>query len=194
MAREPRSCIAGGIYHVASRGNNRRPIFLTDSDRHYFLMLLDKTVMRHGWKLHAYCLMGNHFHLLVETPNANLAEGMQLLVGTYARLFNLQHGRRDHLFGRRYLCAPVRREEHFRWLTRYIVRNPVRAGLCASPGDWKWSSFAATAGSARRPRYLSVAWVLARFGASPEVARRRYRAYAEADDGPVPEGLVLIAC
>lgn len=192
MPRELRPRVAGGIFHVVTRGNNHRSIYTCADDRELFLRLLDKIVWRSGWRLHAYCLMGNHFHLLVQTPEVNLAPGMQFLNGTYARLFNELHGRRDHLFGRRYRCVQVVREEHFVWLTRYIVRNPVREGWCARPGDWRWSSFRATVGDDERPRYLSTAWVLARFGRDHSVAVRRYRSYAEAVDGPVPEGLTLI--
>jgi REP element-mobilizing transposase RayT len=167
-------------------------VFTCAEDRELFLLLLDKVVWRMRWRLHAYCLMGNHYHLLVETTLPNLAEGMQYLNGTYARLFNELHGRRDHLFGRRYRCVEIVREEHFVWLTRYIVRNPVREGWCERPGQWPWSSFNATVGDAERQPYLSVAWVLARFGDDHVSARDRYRAYAEAFDGPVPEGLTLI--
>jgi REP element-mobilizing transposase RayT len=181
-----------GVYHVATRGNNGRPTFTCTEDRELFLRLLEIVVVRMRWRLHAYCLMGNHYHLLVETTEENLAQGMQFLNGAYARLFNELHRRRDHLFGRRYRSVYVVREEHFVWLTRYIVRNPVREGWCERPGEWNWSSFNATVGDVERPPFLAVAWVLARFGDDHESARPRYRAYAEAFEGPVPEGLELI--
>jgi REP element-mobilizing transposase RayT len=192
VARALRIQVAGGTYHVATRGNNRRAIFTCADDRELFLRLLEIVVRRMRWRLHVYCLMGNHYHLLIETTQPNLAQGMQYLNGAYARIFNELHRRRDHLFGRRYRSVHVIREEHFVWLTRYIVRNPVREGWCDSPGGWGWSSFNATVGDAERPAFLSVAWVLARFGTDHATARPRYRAYAEEFDGPVPKGLVLI--
>jgi REP element-mobilizing transposase RayT len=192
VPRALRLQVAGATYHVAARGNNGRPIFVCDDDRELFLRLLDKIVWRLGWRLHAYCLMTNHFHLLLQTPEQNLADGMQFLIGAYARNFNQVHGRREHLFGRRYLGVMVTREAHFVWLLRYVLRNPVRAGLCDSAGDWRWSSFGATVGDAPRPRFLTVAWALARFGPTHEVACPRLRAYVEEPEGRVPKGLTLI--
>jgi REP element-mobilizing transposase RayT len=155
MARKPRVQIADVIYHVTSRAVDKRPIFgVVSGDREFFLVLLQLVVMRCGWRLHAYCLMGNHFHLLVETPDANLAAGMQFLKSRYAIWFNTNTGREGALFERRYRSELVEREAHAYELTRYIVLNPVRAKLCAHPRDWRWSSYCAAIGAVRVPSFL----------------------------------------
>lgn len=180
MPRKHRPQFEGALYHVGTRGNNKRVIFTCRDDRELFLRLLAKIVWRLGWRLHTYCLMGNHYHLLVYTPEANLAEGMQYLNGAYARIFNALHDRRDHLFGRRYWHELVEDDPHFVWTSRYIVRNPVRAGICAKADAWEWSSLRATVGDVERPTFLAVAWVLAPFGRDRERAQSRYREYVDA--------------
>ena len=137
---------ASAISHVNSRGNNRQPIFIDDVDYSSFLRMLAEVVVSSGWKCHAYCLMPNHFHLLLEHPESALGVGMNRLKGRYSRRFNARHGRIGHLFERRYYAEPVRADEHFAAAARYIVLNPIRAGLCDAPGDWPWSSYAATVG------------------------------------------------
>jgi REP-associated tyrosine transposase len=155
MARRPRIQVADVIYHVTSRAVEKRTIFdVVQGDREYFLVLLQLVVVRYGWRLHAYCLMGNHFHLLVETPDANLAAGMQELKSRYAIWFNTNAGREGALFERRYRSELVEREAHAYELTRYVVLNPVRAKLCAHPRDWRWSSYRAAVGAARVPSFL----------------------------------------
>ncbi len=117
-------------------------------------MLLSAVVVRYGWRVHAYCLMGNHFHLVVETPDANLAAGMQFLKGQYAIWFNNNTAREGALFERRYRSELVEREAHAYELARYVVLNPVRAMLCAHPRDWRWSSYLAAVGAMPAPRFL----------------------------------------
>lgn len=141
---------------MTSRGNERRWIFLDDTDRAIFLEVLVHVVERYGWVVHAYCLMGNHYHLLVETPRANIAIGMRQLNGLYAQRFNRRHGRVGHLFQGRYSAILIQKERHFVRAARYIVRNPVRAKLCTSPEQWRWSSCAATAGLVPPPAFLAV--------------------------------------
>jgi REP element-mobilizing transposase RayT len=155
VPRKPRIQTADVVYHVGSRGVEKRPIFdVIRGDRDYFLALIERTVKRHGWRCHAYCLMGNHFHLALETPEANLAAGMQYLKSAYAIWFNQQNDREGALFERRYFDQLVDTEAHAYELTRYIVLNPVRAKLCAHPRDWQWSSYAACVGTIKPPSFL----------------------------------------
>ena len=173
MPRKPRELVAGGVYHVYTRGNDRRRIFADDVDRRAYLSLLEHVVVRHRWHLLAYCLMTNHVHLLVETPNPDLPRGMQWLQTAYARRFNRRHRRTGHLFQGRYGAVRVEDDAQL-WMTAaYIVRNPVDAGRCADPADWPWSSHAATL-SDRPPRWLATARLLDLLAASGGAGRDRY--------------------
>jgi putative transposase len=168
MARKPRIQVADVIYHVTSRGVEKRPIFdIVRGDRELFLVLLQRASSRYGWRLHAYCLMGNHFHLVVETPGANLAAGMQLLKSCYAIWFNTETGREGALFERRYRSELVVREAHAYELARYVVLNPVRAKLCAHPRDWIWSSYRAAVGAVSAPPFLYLNGLHELFGDGP---------------------------
>ena len=168
MARKPRIQVADVLYHVTSRGVEKRPIFdIVQGDRELFLALIQATVVRYRWRLHAYCLMGNHFHLVVETPDANLAAGMQLLKGRYAIWFNTETGREGALFERRYRSELVEREAHAYELARYVVLNPVRAKLCVHPRDWRWSSYRAAVGATSAPRFLYLNGLHDLFGDGP---------------------------
>jgi putative transposase len=133
--------VAGGTYHVTSRGNRRQSIYHDDDDRRSFLGQRDRIVARCGWRLHAYCLMDNHFHLLVETPRPNLSVGMQRLKCEYAAYFNARHLLDGHLFKQRFGSRLIESEDHLHEALRYIALNPVRAGLCEHPSEWPWSSF-----------------------------------------------------
>jgi REP element-mobilizing transposase RayT len=172
------------LYHLTTRGVDRRAIFLDDDDRRFFLRLLDRVVRLDGFVIHAYCLMTNHVHLLVETPRANLAHGIQRLLAHYAREHNARAGRRGHLFERRYLDRLVETEEHLISTARYLARNPVEAGLCPNPADWRWSSHRATAGLAPRPRFLTTTRILAAFDHRRPVARALYRTLCDEPDAP----------
>jgi putative transposase len=141
MPRPPRVQIAGATYHVTSRGNRRQSIYHDDDDRRWFLKVRDCVVARWNWRLHAYCLMGNHFHLLVETPEPNLSAGMQRLKSEYATYFNERHSFDGHLFKQRFDSRLIETDEHRSEALRYIALNPVRAGLCEHPSEWPWSSF-----------------------------------------------------
>ena len=144
MPRQPRLELAGGIHHVWQRGNNRRPIFLDDDDRQTFLRLLWHTTCTYDWHCLSYCLMPNHFHLVVETPTPNLGAGMRELDGRYAQLFNERHmPGGGHLFQARFGSKLVRTDEQLGQLLRYVARNPVRAGLCSDAESWPWSSHSA---------------------------------------------------
>ena len=153
------------IYHVGSRAVDKQPIFgVVRWDREKFIELLGHVVELCGWRCHAYCLMGNHFHLVLDTPHANLAAGMQYLKGCYAQWFNKYAGREGALFERRYWDRIAKSEAHVLAFARYVVLNPVRAGLRRSPEEWPWSSFAATVGFEPRPRFLHTDGLLSWFG------------------------------
>ena len=135
------------------------PIFLGDDDRHLFLAILADVVTRFEWRLSAYCLMTNHYHLALGTPAANIGEGMHRLNGLYAQAFNRRHGFKGHLFEERYWSGLIERDEHVFTLMRYVVLNPVRAGICALPHQWPWSSYRATAGLDPVPAFLDLRWL-----------------------------------
>jgi putative transposase len=175
MGRPLRVEVAGGIHHVTVRGNDRQPTYVDDGDRRLLLAVLERTTIQFEWVLLAYCLMSNHAHLLIETPEPNLGAGMQLLNGMYARKFNRRHGRIDHLFRNRYASTLITTEQHLFATCRYIALNPVRAGVVTDPADWPWSSYCATAGIVPAPRFLAVTNVLELFASNPVTARRRYQ-------------------
>jgi REP element-mobilizing transposase RayT len=164
MTRPLRIEFAGALYHVTSRGDGREDIFLDDSDREQCLQVLSEVCERFNWVIHAYCLMSNHYHLLVETPDSNLAYGMRQLNGVYTQRFNRQHGRVGHVFQGRYKAIIVQKDNYLLELSRYIVLNPVRARMVRSAKDWPWSSYRATVGQVQRPLWLNTDWILSAFG------------------------------
>ena len=176
MVRPIRIEYPGAVYHVMSRGNEKRPIYRDGEDRRSFVEVLDLTVASWGWICHAYCLMGNHYHILIETPEGILSRGMRQLNGEYTRAFNRRHRRCGHLFQGRFRAVLVEKETHLLELCRYVVLNPVRArGMrVRAPGDWPWSSFRATAGIGPVPAFLDTAWILSRFGSEPREAAEAY--------------------
>jgi putative transposase len=167
MARPLRIEYPGALYHVTSRGNAREAIFLEDADRHCFLDRLAEVVESHRWLCHAYCLMTNHYHLLVETREANLSRGMRRLNGLYSQGFNRRHERVGHLLQGRFSGILVERESHLLELARYVVLNPVRAGMVAEAEDYPWSSLRATVGFSPVPSWLAAEGLVARFGSAP---------------------------
>jgi putative transposase len=169
------------LYHVGSRGVEKRAIFdRAPRDRDEFLGLLDHVVRRFEWRLHAYCLMGNHFHLVLDTPRANLSDGMQYLKGEYAAWLNAMLGREGALFERRFWSRIARSEAYVVELSRYIALNPVRAGLVRAPDEWPWSSYAATIGLESAPLFLNFAGVLDLFGGGPAACVRYAQFVGEA--------------
>ena len=153
------------LYHVASRGVDKQLIFgVIEGDRAVFESILGRTVLRYAWNLHAYCLMGNHFHLVLDTPQANIARGMQYLKSSYALWFNACRPREGALFERRYFDDLLVDEAHAVAVCRYVVLNPVRARLCLHPADWAWSSYRATAGIVQPPAFLQPEFVHALVG------------------------------
>ena len=177
MARPLRVEFAGAIYHLTSRGNARQKVFFIDADRELFLDTLSQVVSRYGWICYAYCLMANHYHLLVETPKANLSLGMRQLNGMYTQSFNRRHNRVGHLFQGRFKAILVEKESYLLELCRYIVLNPVRVKGKGEIGAWKWSSYRATAGLASVPEFLSTDWILGQFGKKRAKAQKQYRAF-----------------
>ena len=179
MARPPRIEFAGALYHITARGNASAAIFVGDADRRDFLSILERSVERCGWLCHAYCLMSNHYHLLVETPQASLSRGMRHLNGVYTQRFNRRRGRAGHVFQGRYKAILVEKEAYLLELARYVVLNPVRAGLARRAGDWPWSSFPATAGCAVSPSWLTTGWILGQFGRQRKVVQKKYAKFVE---------------
>lgn len=167
----------GGVYHVASRGVRRDRIFSDDLDCAGLLAVLAGVVERFGWRCHGYCLMTNHYHLVIEIPEQNLSRGMQRLNTTYARRFNTRHGFTGHAFGSRFYSGAVRSDSHLLQLLRYVVLNPVRAGLVPHPAEWVWSSYRSFAGHTPLPAFLAADYLLAYFGRSTEAAFGGFRAF-----------------
>jgi putative transposase len=155
------------------------------------LEVLEEVVQRFNWTVHAYCLMSNHYHLLVETPDANLSQGMRQLNGVYTQRFNRHHRRVGHVFQGRYKGIIVQKDTYLLELARYIVLNPVRARMVRSANEWRWSSYRATAGFSEAPAWLAIDLILAAFGARRGEAQKRYREFiAQGKDQPSPwEGL-----
>ena len=166
MSRPPRIEVADGIYHVVARGNERKPIS-----------------ERYTWPVLAYCLMTNHYHLLVQTPNANLARGMRELNGVYAQAFNHRHGCDGHLFQGRYKAVLVQADSHLQATVRYIVRNPLRAGMTGCGDEWRWTSHRATSGLAP-PDFLAVDTLLSYFHEERRAARKLYLALVHQEHAP----------
>ena len=167
MASPLRLQFEHALYHVTSRGNARQAIVKTQADRQAFLDGLAQVVDRFGWRCHAYCLMNNHYHLLVETPFPNLSQGMRQLNGPYTQGYNRRHRRVGHVFQGRFKAILVEREVHLLELCRYVVLNPVRAHLVDHPEDWAWSNYRATAGLESGPPFLHIAWTWNSLGSVP---------------------------
>jgi putative transposase len=177
MARPLRIEFDGALYHLTSRGNERKPIFKDLTDRALFLNTLSEVKERFHWLCHAYCLMDNHYHLVIETPDGNLSKGMRQLNGVYTQGFNRRHHRVGHLFQGRFTGILVQKESHFLEVCRYVVLNPVRAKAVKHPKEWAWSSYRATAGQSPIPRYLTVDEILGYFGQRRDACQEKYREY-----------------
>jgi REP element-mobilizing transposase RayT len=183
MARPLRIEFSGALYHVTARGNAREDIYREDADRQHFLMLLHNTVNRYDWYCHAYCLMDNHYHLLLETNTPSLSKGMKFLNGTYTQYFNRQHQRVGHVFQGRFKAILIQKDSYLLELARYIALNPVRAQMVRSAKDWRWSSYRATAGYEDNETCLTTDWILSGFAQVKNVAQQRYRDFVQAGKG-----------
>lgn len=183
MSRPLRIEYPGAVYHVTARGNRRAQIFTDDEDRNAFFNILAEVNQRFEVLCHAYCLMGNHYHLLLETPRGNLSPAMRQLNGVYTQTFNRLHRKCGHLLQGRYKAMLVQRDAYFLEVARYVVLNPVRAGLVKYPGEWAWSSYKATLGEADAGAWLTTERVLGEFGGPSCASRVKYREFVVDDMG-----------
>lgn len=179
MARPLRIEFAGALYHVTSRGDRREAIFEDDEDRLSFLAVLKEVVERFNWLCHAYCLMSNHYHLMVETPDGNLSKGMRQLNGMFTQASNRRHRRTGHLLQGRFKGILVDKHSYLLELARYVVLNPVRAGMVKRPEAYPWSSYWAMIGTAPVPTWLATDGLLSQFGKRRAEARQRYRRFVQ---------------
>lgn len=174
MARPLRLELSGGVYHVTSRGDGREDIYLSDADREAWLEVFAEVCERFNWVCHAWCQMTNHYHILIETPEANLAQGMRQLNGVYTQRFNRAHARVGHVFQGRYKAILVERDSYLLELARYVVLNPLRAKMVKRLEAWPWSSYLATCGQTASPSWLQTDWILGRFGRRCSSAIAKY--------------------
>jgi putative transposase len=182
MARPLRVEYPGAYYHVINRGNNQENIFRNDRDKEKFLEYLQKANERFSIIIHTYCLMSNHFHLLVQTPQPNLSVTMQWINVSYATYFNRKRGRHGHLFQGRFKAILIDADEYLKHLSRYIHLNPVRAKMVRTPSKYLWSSYAAFIGKIKAPPFLETGRLLSNFGKSKKEAERKYKDFVEAVD------------
>lgn len=181
MARGPRVQYRGAVYHVMSRGNRKAAIFDDDEDRRRFLDVFGDAAERYALSCQSYCLMGNHYHLVVETPRGNLSDGMHFVNGVYTQSSNWRHNRTGHVFEGRFVSLLVDNDCYLRNANVYVVLNPVSAGIKANARDWPWSSYRATAGLIEPPAFLDLDWIDRVFGGPTRAdSQRRYREFIAA--------------
>jgi REP element-mobilizing transposase RayT len=174
MSRPIRIEFPDALYHVTARGDRREDIFEDDLDLQTFLATLEQVITRFNWTCYAWCLMDNHYHLLIQTPDGNLSKGMRQLNGVYTQASNRRHRRVGHLFQGRFKAILVDRDAYLLELARYVVLNPVRAGMVKKPADWKWSSYRASVGLEPSAPWLSADGLLALFAKRRSLAQQRY--------------------
>ena len=174
MTRPLRIEYPGALYHVTSRGNRRAPIYFNDSDRYLWLDVLAQVCERFHFVVHAFCQMTDHYHIMIETVEGNLAQGMRQLNGVYSQKLNRRHAQVGHAFQGRYKAILVQKESYLLELARYIVLNPVRAGITESPQQWPWSSYNMMAAREAAPRWLERDWLLAQFAPDRATAVAAY--------------------
>ncbi len=179
MSRPLRIQYPGAFYHVTSRGNERKDIFKSHKDREKFLAYLESAVTRYGAVIHAYCLMNNHYHLLLETPVGNLSQIMRHINGAYTTYFNVKRKRVGHLLQGRYKAILVEADEYAAELSRYLHLNPVRAGMSSRPEDFQWSSYRSYIGLTKAPDWLKESFILGYFCGTSSEARNSYRKFTE---------------
>ncbi|MDL2357280.1 MAG: transposase [Pseudomonadota bacterium] len=180
MTRPLRLEFPGALYHVTGRGDRRHAIYRDDTDRYAWLDVLGLVAARFHFVIHAYCQMGNHYHLMVETTEGNLSQGMRQLNGIYSQRVNRRHGQVGHVFQGRYHALLVQKDAHLLELARYLVLNPVRAGMVDTPDAWHWSSHHCMLDGAGKPDWLEVDWLLGQFGAGRGDAIAAYRQFVAA--------------
>jgi len=179
MARPLRVEFRGAFYHVINRGNGGEKIYISRRDREKFLEYLQKAVGRFGIKIHTYCLMTNHYHLLVETPQANLSQAIKWINVSYAGYFNRKHQRRGHLFQGRFKSILVDADDYLKPLSRYIHLNPIRAGIVQNLASYPWSSYPVLIGKIKAADWLEVNWLLSLFGKNFTEAAKNYQRFVE---------------
>jgi REP element-mobilizing transposase RayT len=177
MARPLRIEYPGAVYHITNRGNDKKAVFKDDQDRETFLKILAFVNKRYHWLCHAYCLMDNHYHLMIETPDGNLSLGMRQLNGVYTQARNKRYSKTGHLFQGRYKAILIQKDTHLLEVCRYVVLNPVRARMVEKPEDWKWSSYRATAGNEAPHPCLTTDWILGQFSRTRATAEKEYRQF-----------------
>jgi putative transposase len=187
MGRDVRVIEPDGFYHVTSRGNDRRAIVRDDVDRRNFVALLDRIVRTRSLICFAYCLMTNHYHLVVRVPQANLSDAIQALNGDFSRTTNRRHGRSGHRFQNRFFSKHIVTDSQLLATCSYVVWNPVRADICTHPREWRWSSYRASAGIEFPDPIIVSDELLLQFSDEPEAARRQYRAFVDAAPTPVSD-------
>lgn len=175
MARQLRITYPGAFYHVTSRGNERKAVFKSVKDKEKFLEYLESASERYNAVIHIYCLMDNHYHLLLETPSGNLSRIMAHINGAYTNYFNTKRQRSGHLFQGRFKALLVEADEYAKELSRYIHLNPVRAKMCDLPEDYKWSSYLSYVGKGKTPEWLKRDFILGFFGKKLTNAQKGYR-------------------
>ncbi|MYM67386.1 addiction module toxin RelE [Pseudoduganella sp. FT55W] len=183
MSRPLRLEFADAIYHVTARGDRQQAIYRDDTDRLAWLSMLASTCARFNFSVHSFCQMTNHYHLLLETGEANLSRGMRQLNGLYSQYFNRRHQVVGHLFQGRYKAILVQKDLYLRELARYVVLNPVRAGMVSDIADWNWSSYHFMTQQPCPPVWLQTDWILALFGTSRQEAMEAYRHFVLAGIG-----------
>ena len=184
MPRALRIQFESAVYHVNTVGVRRSHILPDNRSRMMFLAILDVAVTRFDWVCGSYCLLGTHYHLIVQTPQANIARGMQFVNGVYAQWFNRTYGTRGHAFESRYHSVLVESGEQLLRAARYVALNPVGAGLSTRAADWPWSSYRALVGETLPPRFLTPELVLHELDDRPAVARRQLRRIVDEDGFP----------
>jgi putative transposase len=178
MAYVPRIEVPGGYYHLGTRGNDKQSIYLDDWDRRRFLVVLANVARKYAWSIYAYCLMGNHYHIVLRlSESAALSRGMCELNTAYARGFNARYRRINHLFGRRFWSEHIKTDAYLLEAVRYVVQNPVRAGLAGACEEWPWSSYRASVGLAKAEPFLAVNEVLRFVAPNAIKPRERFRDY-----------------
>ncbi len=183
MSRPLRIELAGGLYHVTSRGDRREDIYADEADRLVWLDVFGQVCRRFNWVCHGWCQMSNHYHVIVETIEGNLAQGMRQLNGVYTQSVNRRHRRIGHVFQGRYKAILVERDSYLLELARYVVLNPARAGMVKGAGDWRWSSYLAMVGETPPPDWLQTDWILGQFGAERRMAVAHYIDFVRAGVG-----------
>ena len=174
MARPLRLELAGGLYHVTSRGDRRENIYEDDEDREKWLEIFGNTCKRANWRCHVYCLMDNHYHIVIETAEANLSKGMRQLNGVYTQYYNRKHGHVGHVFQGRFKGILVERDEYLLELARYVVLNPIRANKVKNIKSWEWSSYNAMTGEVPALLWLESNWILLQFSRQRKRAIEKY--------------------